>query len=200
MITDIQEASRVARGSQIKLSDFHTLEAMGHDVTLTVESTSHWTMPRVRMFGFSLKPAPDVTLMLLLRFVDGRFADARLMREADACLKRDCKYGMIRSKPPVNGVPDSEFIEFSVDHDGEEPGLPYRVSPPFPVWGVDRGDGRVALCEYLAAGTDKDPIDANYWAKYALVEWWSEMGGDGERGLRTLWFGWDMGANDFALV
>ena len=199
-MTSIAELNKVQEGTQIRLSDFHTLEEVGDSETLPVTDVSQWSVESLSIFGFTLQAADDVSLMLMVRVIGGEVSDCRLFRESDSCLKSACEFGMIIS----DELHEADFFDFFVVHAGEEDDgeLEYEVASPFPFWGVRKNDGhQVALCEYLAVATEEEPIEDNYWAKYGFVEWYADMENeDLDDGLRTLWFGWDINEDDFDIV
>lgn len=226
--------NNVKRNDILVLRDFHTMSHFGEDQkSFPIQDIHVWSFEGIHMYGFEVEVDDDITLMLLVRYIDNT-SDCRIFRKWDEQLMGNflvpCGEGeeesiiQRHSEGPHTG--ELDFANFSIIHEGEEDEgvLEYIIKSPYPFWNAEKNDGsNVAVCEYLANDDDL----GEYWATHAFAEWYAYVGveGDecdeyddgfvddeynemeddeesdeGEDGLLTLWFGWDVGDNDFEFI
>ena len=211
---EVDQVSEIKKGDIIILQDFHTLSANdGDEASYQISDVNKWVHDSMTMYGFEIEVDEDITLMVLVRLIngsDGEVAgsDVRLFRLWDSLVQKDFNGVDMFAIENAYAVEDTadctdiRFKDFSLTHDGEEEDgeLTYAIKTPFPFWDIKKDDESVAICEFGAVGDDDDTIPDNYWAKHAFVEWYAYVGDDGEDGLCSLWFGWDIGLDDINVL
>jgi hypothetical protein len=179
-----EDLDKVGEGDTIVLRDFHTLEFNnGGDLTATVTEVARWDAGNYTAYGFIIEISDDIILMIYSRVINDTI-DFKVYRQWDSCSLAEFDDQIIE---------EGDFVPFSIDHEGD---VSYSMKSPFPFWGVSKDDGSsVGICEWIA---DDEDADETFWAKNALAEWYhsSEDEEGDEDGLVTLWFGWEIGAND----
>ena len=222
---NLEIVPKLKKGDMIVLRDFHTVSAMGKDVTTEISKVHRWKLDAFTAYGFELILDDEITLMLVVRFIGEDSTDIRLFREWGCDVAQDFQdatgldvFSFTEENEDFEENEDSfgtdivdedlkeneehgdtNLKNFSLVHEGEEDEgeLEYGIKNPFPFWNVAKNDGAtVALCEYGALESEDDPIPNDYWAKYALLEWYAYVGDQGSEGLVTLWFGWDIELED----
>lgn len=212
------EFTKVKTGDIVILKDFNTLSALGKEFTGQIKEAHTWKNGALTYHGFEVEVEEDITVMLLIKEV-GDIVEARIFRLKEAAFANEFTVDLFsfeETEDETNVEDDYEnpeekdegdcevgFSDFTIIHDGEEEDgeLPYTLKSPYPFWDMKTNDGHtVAICEFFAVGTKDDPIDDDYWAKHAFIEWYSLVGQNGEEGLVSLWFGWDVGLEDFVFL
>lgn len=198
-VDTVPDFKKVKNGDLIVLRDFHTLSAMGDEYSAQIKEVHTWKNDNLSYYGYEMEIDDEITLMLLARVV-GDKSEARLFRLHDRCIANDFDaVSMFSFETTVDDEGDVDFTDFTIIHaDEEEDGeLTYGIKSPYPFWDMKTEEGKkVAICEY---GALEDGLD-NYWAMHAFVEWYADVGKNGEDGLVSVWFGWDIGDNDFSFI
>jgi hypothetical protein len=199
----IQDVKTAKKGDIIVLRDFHTLEAVGQEYSGQISKVNVWRNNHLTAYGLEIAVSDDTTLMLLVRG-DEETADIRLFRLWESSLAMVILKSLPLLSKDANGLL-SDFTNFDIVFgNGDFRPVRYSVkNPPYPFWDIVKSDGsKVALCEYFSS-IEGTPIDGNFWAKSCFVEWHAYVGGpkaDGAEGLLSVWFGWDVGSNDFDII
>jgi len=196
---DVNDLNSVQVGDLLVLRDFHTLSATGTEATFGITDVNVWGNSELNMFGLEVEVDEEegINLMLVVRQIGGNY-DYRLFRRWDFDTKENFDGLEVIAENP--DTEEEDFCNFSIVHTGEEEDgeLQYMVKSPYPFWDMDKNDGQqVAIAEYLAT---EEGLEDNYWAKHALVEWYAYVNDDGQDGLVTVWFGWDVGCDDIDII
>lgn len=200
---DIDTVPEIKVGDILIVRDFHTLSANdGDEISVEITGVNTWENEAFSMYGFEFDVSEDVQLMVLVRMIkDGDeivATDIRMLRNWESSIQSE--FEGVDLTDAVEGVFSDSFdiVHAGEEEDGE---LTYAVKKPFPFWDIKKDDGlTVGLVEYGAVDTEEDGIPDNYWAKHAVAEWYAHVGDNGEDGLLTLWFGWDIGIDDLDLM
>jgi hypothetical protein len=190
------DINQLSKESMIVLKDFNTLEARGGEFTGQPIEIHKWENDQFKMCGIELEVDKDITLMVLIKEV-GDVVDVKLYRQFDSNLacNIECPKDLFVMDDGENEDGLVFNNSFQIDLD-EEVTDTYLMNEPFPFWDIQKTDGNeVGIAEYTIQAEEEDVVD--YWAKNCFIEWFYH---NEEKGLATVWFGWDISMDDVDMI
>jgi hypothetical protein len=185
----LKNVAKVKAGDTVVLRDFHTLEATGDEFSAEIKDVSKWSFNGMTVYGAEIEVDDETTLMLMVRDITEDVKDYRLFRLWDRTIASEAG--------DFISIESGTFQDFEVSFE-EDSVDSFETKAPFPFWDAKKSDGKqVSICEFANVSED---VGEMYWATHSFVEWYAFVGDNGSDGLTSLWFGWDIGKDDFDFI